>query len=71
MRLVDWWDVVTVAPGLEDFYKNEHHGRERRVLDRDLMAVVFETRKRIVNGNDTEDQDARICHLRDARAGMN
>jgi hypothetical protein len=63
---------VPAAPGrLEDFYKNEHHGRERRALDRDLMAVVFETRKRILNGCDIEDQDARIGYLREARGSMN
>ncbi|AYF78139.1 hypothetical protein D7D52_34790 [Nocardia yunnanensis] len=74
MRLVDMWDVVPVAEcrsRLESFYKCEEYGRTARELDRDWMATVFEWRKRVLLGNDHEDQDWRLAYLREARVRMN
>ncbi|MEV6071845.1 hypothetical protein AB0L82_35350 [Nocardia sp. NPDC052001] len=74
MRELDWWDIIgesQTRTRFEDFFKNEHHGRYARALDADLREVVFETGKRILNHNDTEDQDARIRYLREARARLN
>ncbi|MEV6071940.1 hypothetical protein AB0L82_35830 [Nocardia sp. NPDC052001] len=70
------WDVVpqkhsATALLSTYWYKNEHHGRPRPELDRQIMDVVFETRKRTMLGNDTHDQASREFHLREARARMN
>ncbi|MFE3990028.1 hypothetical protein ACFXPR_36600 [Nocardia tengchongensis] len=74
MRLVDWWDVVTVTecrPRHESFCKCEEYGRTTRELDRDWMATVFEWRKRVLLGNDHADQEWRLVYLREARVRMN
>lgn len=69
------WDIVQLEPPtpphFSGFFKNEHHGKSGRALDRELMEVVFETRKRVLLGNPIEDQAARLDYLREARARMN
>lgn len=57
--------------GIHTHHVNPHIGREHRELSRDLLNVAVETRKRLFNNNDTEDQDARAQALRDARASLN
>lgn len=53
------------------FVKNEEHGKSPVELAAELRQVAAETRKRVVNNTNTEDQDARVAHLRDARGSVN
>ncbi|HEX3780700.1 MAG TPA: hypothetical protein VHX38_13620 [Pseudonocardiaceae bacterium] len=53
------------------FCKNEQYGKGRDQLSREIREVTAETRKRKVNGNDTEDQECREGYLREARSRLN
>ncbi|MFD9992027.1 hypothetical protein ACFWXT_29375 [Bacillus cereus] len=67
------WDVVVGSEcrrRLEPFYKNEHQGDAASEIDRQLMSAVF-WRKRVLLGNDHEDQHWALMRLREARARMN
>lgn len=56
---------------LGGFCKNEEHGNSVRQLDNEIREVAAETRKRVVNNNDTEDQQWRERYLHDARGSVN
>ncbi|WP_157172036.1 hypothetical protein [Nocardia higoensis] len=52
-------------------YLAGHQEKTAHRLLAELRAVACETRKRIVNGNDVEDQYCHAAGLRDARATLN
>ncbi|MFD7842202.1 hypothetical protein ACFV4K_04600 [Nocardia sp. NPDC059764] len=71
LEMVDIVGETVLRPRWEPFFKNEHHGQEPWEIDRQVMVAVFEWRKRVVLGNDHEDQDWDLMYLREARARMN
>jgi hypothetical protein len=60
-----------MALNLGAFYKNEEHGKGHAQLVTEIREVVAETRKRVINHNDIEDQQWREAYLRDARGSLN
>lgn len=56
---------------LGPFIKNGDVGKSVRRCDAELREVAGETRKRVVNHNNTEDQWWRARNLRDARGQNN
>lgn len=48
------------------FHINPHHGKDHAVMTRELLEVAGETRKRRVNGCDTDDQWWRVYFLGEA-----
>jgi len=53
------------------FHTNPHHGKTHTEMTRELLEVAGETRRRRLNGNDTDDQWWRAHYLREARAQLN
>ncbi|WP_405498911.1 hypothetical protein [Nocardia sp. NBC_00511] len=53
------------------FHTNPHHGKHSDQMTRELRQVAAETRKRLLNGCDVEDQWWRSHFLREARAQLN
>ncbi|MEV6832858.1 hypothetical protein [Amycolatopsis sp. NPDC051102] len=57
---------------LSDFFHvNPQIGKNAAQLDSEIREVAAETRKRVLNHNDTEDQEARTHFLREARGRLN
>lgn len=53
------------------FYTNKDIGKTVKEVRSELREVAAETRKRVVNHNDTEDQDAHTKNLREAGGSNN
>jgi hypothetical protein len=56
---------------LGSFFDNPQIGKTARQLDTELREVAAETRRRVNNNCDTEDQQWRTHFLRDARGQVN